>query len=682
MRTPDLKALAPSTSDRQFGFVEWFRPGEYERTEDILPGLLASGASYLRTHLSWAEYLAPGGEDWFDWLIPRLGANIDLLPCIHYTPPSMSRTGRSSGAPFDLKSYADFVDHVLTRYGKHFKHIELWNEPNNLLDWDWREDPEFNLFCEMVGGAAYWAQHRGFRPVLGGPSPFDPFWLNLMGERGLLNVVDAVGFHGFPGTWDSEEGTWGGWDMHLGEMRNIIDRFNRKAEVWITETGYSTWRNDETQQVRRFSRAHEAPADRLYWYSWRDVPPDVAVQEGLWFDPRHYHLGAVNHHNQPKLLARLLMEGGMERLKTISRLAAPNVASGAAPIVITGGSGFIGSNLADSFLQDGEDVVILDNLGRPGVDENLQWLKERHGDRVHPVLADVTDALGIEPAFADAKAVFHLAAQTAVTTSLARPLDDFESNARGTINVLEAVRKAGGTAPVIFASTNKVYGALSDLGMAETEDRYVPTDDAIRSRGIDEARPLDFCTPYGCSKGVADQYVLDYAKSYGIPTAVLRMSCIYGPRQFGTEDQGWVAHFLIRALGGEPISIYGNGKQVRDILHVHDAVAAYRALLTAMNRVKGRVFNLGGGPRNAVSVLSVLREIEKITRRPLDVTFSDWRAGDQFFFVADTGKLERELGWQAGVDWRPGLRHLAEWLLENRFGGKSMPAPPRKRMRA
>jgi CDP-paratose 2-epimerase len=665
MRKPD------TTKARSFGFAEWFRPGEYARTEEILPDILASGAGYLRTHLSWAEYLAPGGEEWFDWLIPKVGSQIDLLPCIHYTPPSLSRTGRSSGAPVELKAYADFVDHVLTRYGRHFQHVELWNEPNNLLDWDWRADGDFMLFCEMVGGAAHWAKQRGFRPVLGGPCPFDPFWLNLMGERGVLNVVDAVGFHGFPGTWDSEEGTWSGWDMHLGETRRILDLYNKDAEIWITETGYSTWRKDEIEQARRFVKALSVPADRMYWYSWRDVPPDVAVQEGLWFDPRHYHLGAVSHDNQPKLLARLLMEGGVERLEQVTGMATPHVATGAKPIVITGGSGFIGSNLADSLLRDGEDVVILDNLTRSGVDQNLAWLTERHGAKVHPFLADVRDIRGIEAAFADAKAVFHFAAQTAVTTSLVHPLDDFEANARGTINVLEAVRKAGRNAPVVFASTNKVYGALDDVEMVELDDRYLPADEAIRANGIGEGRPLDFCTPYGCSKGVADQYVLDYAKSFGLRTAVMRMSCIYGPRQFGTEDQGWVAHFLIRALSGEPVSIYGNGKQVRDILHVDDAVSAYRAVLDGIDQVKGSVFNLGGGPRNCVSILNVLREIETLTGRPLETSFGDWRAGDQYFFVADTRKLETTLGWQAEVRWRSGLQHLADWLVENRFSARA-----------
>lgn len=650
-----------------YGFVEWFRPGDHARVEEVLPGTVEAGARYLRTHLSWAEYHAPGGEEWFDWLIPRLGETIDLMPCIHYTPPSMSRTGKTSGPPKDLKAYADFVDHVLTRYGRHFEHIELWNEPNNLLDWDWRYDNDFSLFCEMVGGAAHWAKHRGWKPVLGGPSPFDPFWLDLMGKRGLLDVVDVVGFHGFPGTWESEESTWGGWDLHLGEMRTILDRYNKDLEIWITEAGYSTWRNDEVEQIRHFVQSLKSSADRVYWYGWRDIPSDVAVQEGHWFDPRHYHLGVVDDDNNPKLLARLLMKGGAAQLQEFAALATPFVSTGVSPYLVTGGAGFIGSNLADDLLQDGEDVIILDNLSRLGVNENLAWLKQRHGDRVHSCLGDVRDLPMIEPAFKEARAVFHFAAQTAVTTSLVNPLEDFEINARGSINVLEAARRAGRNAPVIFASTNKVYGGLEDVKLTEYEDRYLPVAPELRDNGIDETRPLDFHTPYGCSKGAADQYVLDYARSLGHPAAVMRMSCIYGARQFGTEDQGWVAHFLIRALLGEEITIYGDGKQVRDVLEIGDAVRAYRLLERDIGRLSGRAFNLGGGSQNAVSLRMVLRQIEDVIGRPVPVRFEDWREGDQAYFVADTARLRADTGWAPQIGWKTGLGSLAGWLRDNRL---------------
>ncbi len=338
------------------------------------------------------------------------------------------------------------------------------------------------------------------------------------------------------------------------------------------------------------------------------------------------------------------------------------------PIVVTGGAGFIGSNLADALLSDGHKVTVFDNLSRGGVRHNLDWLESRHGDRLTVLIADVRDGGAVERALADAGAVFHLAAQTAVTTSLLDPSEDFEINARGTFNVLEGVRKAGNKAPVIFASTNKVYGDLGDLRMVELDGRHAPADELVRARGINEDRKLDFCTPYGCSKGVADQYVLDYARSYDLPTAVLRMSCIYGPRQFGTEDQGWVAHFLIRALRGETITIFGDGKQVRDVLHVRDAVAAYRAILANIQNVKGRAFNLGGGPRNAVSLNMVLREIEQIVQKGTVIERSDWREGDQLYFVAETSRLEAELGWNASVGWRDGLRDLAQWLESGEAG--------------
>jgi len=350
-----------------------------------------------------------------------------------------------------------------------------------------------------------------------------------------------------------------------------------------------------------------------------------------------------------------------------------------APVLITGGSGFIGSNLADSLLSDGNEVVVLDNLSRPGVERNLDWLKERHGDRVHAHLADIRDPDACVSVVGDVSAVFHFAAQTAVTTSMADPVEDFEINLRGTLNLLEAIRRSGRKLPVIFASTNKVYGSLADLTMAEMEDRYIPADRQIREHGIGESRPLDFCTPYGCSKGAADQYVLDYAASFGVPAAVLRMSCIYGPRQFGTEDQGWVAHFLIRALEGRPIVIFGDGKQVRDILHVSDAVAAYRKVLASIHRVGGQAFNLGGGPANAVSLRLVLREIASLLGREIAVEHLPWRPGDQLFFVADTRGIQQHLGWKPAIPWKAGLRDLADWLCASRGIVRSATA---ERMRA
>jgi CDP-paratose 2-epimerase len=335
------------------------------------------------------------------------------------------------------------------------------------------------------------------------------------------------------------------------------------------------------------------------------------------------------------------------------------------PILITGGAGFIGSNLADRLADEGHELIVYDALSRPGVERNLAWLKQRHGGRISHVAGDVRDEDELARVVAEAKAVFHFAAQVAVTTSLSDPREDFDINVRGTINLLDAVRVRPDPVPVIFASTNKVYGDLADFELDTLHGRYEPKSFVAR-RGVGESRPLDFHTPYGCSKGAADQYVLDYARSFGVPTLVFRMSCIYGQRQMGTEDQGWVAHFLIRALEGLPITIYGDGRQVRDILDVADAVSAYVRGLEHIDRLAGSAFNLGGGPANAISLLELIDEMRSITGRDIALQFEDWRRGDQRWFVADTSAARSALALDAPRGWRDGVARLAEWLATER----------------
>ena len=335
------------------------------------------------------------------------------------------------------------------------------------------------------------------------------------------------------------------------------------------------------------------------------------------------------------------------------------------PILVTGGAGFIGCNIADRLAGEGHEIIVFDALSRPGVERNLDWLKTRHGDRITSIVADVRDEDEVARAVKGAKAVFHMAAQVAVTTSLVDPREDFDVNVRGTLNVLDAVRMSGRRIPVIFASTNKVYGDLGDIAIVRRGDRYEP-EGLFAGRGIGETRALDFHTPYGCSKGAADQYVLDYARSFGIPSVVFRMSCIYGRRQMGTEDQGWVAHFLIRALEGEPITIYGDGRQVRDVLDVGDAVEAYVRALDGIDRVAGSAFNLGGGPANAISLLQLIDEIAAITGHRMRLQFEDWRRGDQRWYVSDASKAQAALDLRQPVAWRDGVLRLAEWLASER----------------
>jgi CDP-paratose 2-epimerase len=330
--------------------------------------------------------------------------------------------------------------------------------------------------------------------------------------------------------------------------------------------------------------------------------------------------------------------------------------------LITGGAGFVGTNLADRILSDGGRVRVFDDLSRPGVEENLRWLTKRHGDAVDVEIADIRDARAVDRAMAGAERAFHLAAQVAVTTSLDEPARDATINLQGTLNLLEAARARSRPPTLLFTSTNKVYGGLEDVELAQRASRYEPTDPELLGHGIGERRPLRFCTPYGCSKGAADQYVLDYAHSYGLPTIVFRMSCIYGPHQCGTEDQGWVAHFLIRALEGEPITVFGDGKQVRDVLYVEDLVDAFLLAAGDSRRLSGQAFNIGGGVRNCLSLVELIDLIAEQQGQAPQISHGDWRRGDQRYYVSDTSAFEAATGWRARTSPQEGVLRLARWL--------------------
>ncbi|HET8548734.1 MAG TPA: NAD-dependent epimerase/dehydratase family protein [Bryobacteraceae bacterium] len=336
------------------------------------------------------------------------------------------------------------------------------------------------------------------------------------------------------------------------------------------------------------------------------------------------------------------------------------------PLLITGGAGFIGTNLADRLLSEGQRVLLFDNLSRGGVERNLQWLQDRHGPLLDFELGDVRDADAVRACVRRASAVFHFASQVAVTTSLVDPITDFEINARGTLNILEELRWSGSPAPLFFTSTNKVYGDLDDIPLRRAETRYVPTEPGILKRGVSEERCLCFHSPYGCSKGTADQYVLDYARSFGIRSTVFRMSCIYGPHQFGTEDQGWVAHFLMRALERAAVTLFGDGRQVRDILFVTDLVDAFLFAWHNTNAVAGRVFNIGGGPGNTISLLELLATIRTITGETPQIEYESWRVGDQRYYVSDTSRFTAATGWRPKVAVEEGVRALHDWLATSR----------------
>jgi CDP-paratose 2-epimerase len=332
-------------------------------------------------------------------------------------------------------------------------------------------------------------------------------------------------------------------------------------------------------------------------------------------------------------------------------------------VLVTGGAGFIGANLADALIRQGHEVAILDNLSRRGTEQNLEWLRRTHGDRFEFRRADTREMADLVPMLEGRDLIFHLAAQVAVTHSVQDPGYDFDVNARGSVNVLEAAREAADCPTLVFTSTNKVYGGMEDVRPIAGEKRYsFPRQYRL---GVPESRPLDFHSPYGCSKGCADQYFRDYARIFRVKTVVLRMSCIYGTRQFGNEDQGWVAHFLISALKGRKINIYGDGKQVRDVLYVDDLIRLMCEAVARIDEVNGRVYNVGGGPENTISLLELLDLIHELTGARPETEYADWRPGDQPVYISDIRKAERELGWRPRIGVREGVERLLRWIEAN-----------------
>jgi len=333
-------------------------------------------------------------------------------------------------------------------------------------------------------------------------------------------------------------------------------------------------------------------------------------------------------------------------------------------VLITGGAGFIGTNIARRYLAEDQPVHILDNLSRAGVEQNVAELRQCYPGRVEFTRADVRDRNAVEKAVRGSRFVYHLAAQVAVTTSLEDPVHDLGTNLVGTLHVLEAIRNSPEPPGLLFTSTNKVYGRLGAITLREKSTRHEPADSALARRGADERQPLEFLSPYGCSKGSADQYVLEYARSYGLQAVVFRMSCIYGPYQLGSEDQGWVAHFLRQGLKGEPITIYGDGKQVRDLLFVEDLVDVMRLVQKNISLVCGEAFNVGGGPENSSSLVELINRIRLLTGNPIEVQRGPERLADQRWFVADTAKIRNRVSWSPKTNISEGLRRLQSWYAE------------------
>jgi CDP-paratose 2-epimerase len=666
-----------------------FSPGEQEQVEAGMRALAALPVHHIRIEMAWADWHDTSFREWYQWLMGALSRQFTVLPALVYAPPSVEIGTPTPIPPEDSKAFADFLDVLTDDLPGMFEWIELPAEPAPPGIWDWRLDPRGHIFSQVIASAAYRCRQRGIKTALGGLRTGDLGWLSLLCENGVVDFADAVGLRDDPAAPLSRAR---GWPDVVRDAKRILAEHCRNAQLWITGAGCPTDNYDEFAQCETFMGLLNADAQRVYWSQLQDAPLPSPRRADPTDRAVSRHPGLLRSDGTPKLLFRLWKSHGIEGIRQIAECASArqsdfgfrisdfglqktldanpqsairNPQSKPRPVLITGGAGFIGSNLAERLLRRGRPVMILDNLSRVGVEHNVRYLWDTYGDLLEVHMGDVRNKALVEKLAARCESIFHLAAQVAVTTSLTDPAGDFETNLQGTLNVLEAARQQDPLPPVLFTSTHNVYGDLRDVELIPRGKRHVPRDHGTRRSGISEARPLDFHSPYGCSKGAADQYVLDYARMYGLPGVVFRMSCIYGRRQLGTEDQGWVAHFALQMLRDSPLTLYGDGRQVRDILYIDDLLDAILLAVEHIREVAGKAFNIGGGPDNAVSLLEVIEQLSELSGVRPEIRYGPRRKGDQSYYVSDIRRFTQATGWTPQVPARRGVPRLYHWILEN-----------------
>ncbi len=420
------------------GILEWFRPGEEQRVERAIEALDRIGITHLRTGVSWAEWMTPGGRDWYKWLMPTLTQRLDVLPCFSYTPPGLSEPPGTNVPPRDLKDYGAFVCYFIELLGEHFEWVELWNEPDNHREWNASFDADYARFAEMVGMAGEWSRKLGKKTLLGGLANADPNFLSLMHDHGTLEHMDAVGVHGFPFSF---EFYWEGWPARVQKLRERLDWCGYKqTPVWITECGYSTWRRDPLPQVTTFADALSAPAERVYWYALDDLDPDLPTVDGFHSDEREYHFGLRTADGRDKLLGHLLATGTADEAVRLGRRLVAQTATDVGYHLITGGCGTRATAIVERLIAAGERVVLYDNLSG----DTSAAMADRWLDTAHVMVADTLDEHRLREAVGNAVAVTH----AAFVTDPTRPLHEFDTNARGTLNVLDAIARLDRVVPL------------------------------------------------------------------------------------------------------------------------------------------------------------------------------------------------------------------------------------------
>ncbi len=601
-------------SSSTVGVVNYFHIHDAAAVERVIKGLEKMGVTHLRTGVSWCDWETDGGPQWYEWVLGELCSRFSVLPCVLYTPPAKGLLPKTSSPPRDPEDYGRFVDLLLGSYPKTFEYVELWNEPNNYIEWDWTIDPEWTIFARMIASGAESAHAHGVKTVLGGMSPLDPNWLNLMFLRGAMEKIDVVGIHGFPGTW---EAVWEGWGSHVGRVQEVLDRHSSGAEVWITECGFSTWAHDEFRQLQTLVEVMDAPVPRAYWYSAEDLDSARETLDGFHCDERAYHFGLHRRDGTPKLAARIWGGGGLPAIRQMSEFgfATGSTENLSPATLVTGGAGTVGTALVERLAAGGRNVVVLDNLSRPGSEHNLRRLKETYPE-LRAEIADIRDPFAVRRSLAGCDEVFHLAAPSPAVALLDPPLD-LAVNLQGTMNLLEEVRRLPAPPALVYASSLEVY------------------EPGLDGDAIPENHPLSFQGLAGCSKGAADQYVLRYGSAFGFPTIVLRLGYVLGQ----DVDDAWLDSLIAGSRG------VGS----RDLLFVEDAVSALLLAMENYDALSGGAYNIGGGSANAVTLAEVVEDLYGSVATGADDSAP--APAHSRSYVADTTAFSTITGWrpQMGV---------------------------------
>ncbi|ODS86664.1 MAG: hypothetical protein ABS46_00780 [Cytophagaceae bacterium SCN 52-12] len=637
-----------STDEERLGLLEWFHIGEYERVEATLPELRRLPFKRLRTGISWADYHSAEGRAWFDWLIPKLAGEMELLPCFLYTPPSMGIVPKTSSPPKQPKAYADFLDVAVSRYGQYFEYAELWNEPNNLSEYDFTLDRDWRLFCEMIGAAAFWMKRRKKSTVLGGMAPIDPNWLRLMFARGIMDYIDVVGVHHFPGVFETR---WDGWPAILEKIGSVIEEHGGTQRIWITETGYPTVHYREYEQLLRFAECSEAPVERVYWYGLKDLDEKYPTVDGFHLDDREYAFGMLTADGRSKLLHRQLVHEPLHVWKRRFRKWGYHLPGESATpyILLIGGAGFAGAHLAASFLKENRPVEIFGIPEDPAAICNLEALHKRFGRLLRISIAGIRNRHQLDAAVSRASFVYYMPSCEDTGRE-----DRASGDLHGALSLLELISARRPVLPVVYVSSYHVYGSLGDIVLWENDTSFEP----IRAcdMSISESLPLQTASVRMATLRSVENYFLAYAAGCGMQAVVLRTGELYGRHFCGALPDSTLTRILSGCAAQRNKA--ANLKDTRDWLAIEDLTQGLRVVRDCMPGLTGDVYNIGGGINNRSSYLEIAA-FTGSNQRSVPESEADARTSETpRYFVSDIARLNRKTGWTPSIPVAEGIKNV------------------------